>query len=158
VAGDGDEESFGLGDEYEDECEYEWEYEDGGLWVGTVSAAADLEGGEGALPATGARALALSEDRLEEGETLGSCEKESDFQGEGRNEEEAAGDGWWDQRSESPEPEDVGINTLGWPGFYTAPSGHSRGLGTRHRGGGGPRRGEEQPWTSSGRKPGIAPD
>jgi hypothetical protein len=43
VAGDEDEESFGVGDEYGGECEYEWEYEDGGLWVGTVSAAADLE-------------------------------------------------------------------------------------------------------------------
>ncbi len=112
VAGNEDEGSFGFWDEYEDGCEYEWEYKDGGLWVGTVSAAADLEGGERALPTAGARALAPSGDQLEERETLGSCEEESDFQVEGGSEEEAAGGGWWDQRSESPEPEDAGINTL----------------------------------------------
>ncbi len=80
--------------------------------MGMVSAAADLEGGERAPPTAGARALAPSENRLEEGETIGSCEKEGDFQVEGESEEEAAGGGWWDRRSESPEPEDAGVNTL----------------------------------------------
>jgi hypothetical protein len=102
VAGDEDEESFGVGDECEGECEYEWEYEDGGLWVGTVSAAADLEG-SGEDP---------SEGRLEEREIDESCEREGDFQVDGGGEEETAGGGWWDLRSESPELEDAGVNTL----------------------------------------------
>jgi hypothetical protein len=98
VAGDEDEESFGVAEEYENECEYEWEYEDGGLWVGTVSAAADLEGsGEG---------------RSEEEGADESCEREGDFQANEGVEEEAVGDGWWDVRSESPELEDTGVNTL----------------------------------------------
>jgi hypothetical protein len=108
VAGNGDEES----PEYGDECEYECEYEDGGLWVGTVSAAAGLVGGEGDSPTADARALAPGEGQVEEGETIGSREEESDFQVEGGSEEEAAGDGWWDRRSESPEPEDAEVNTL----------------------------------------------
>jgi hypothetical protein len=112
VAGNEDEESLGGGDEYEDESEYEWEYEDGGLWVGTVSAAADLEGG-GKAPATAdIRALAPSEGRLEEGEADESCEREGDFQVDGGGEEEAVGGGWWDLRPESPELEDAGVNTL----------------------------------------------
>ncbi len=108
VAGNSDEES----PEYGDECEYEWEYEDGGLWVGTVSAAADLVGDEGDSPTADARALAPGEGQLEEGETIGSRDEESDFQVEGGSEEEAARDGWWDRRSESPEPEDAEVNTL----------------------------------------------
>jgi hypothetical protein len=80
--------------------------------VGTVSTAAGLEGGERAPPTAGARALASSEDRLEEEETIGSCKKEGDFQVEGGSKEEAVGGGWWDRRSESPEPEDAGVNTL----------------------------------------------
>jgi hypothetical protein len=102
VAGNEDEESLGFGDEYEGECEYEWEYEDRGLWVGTVSAAADLEGGR----------KAPSEGRLEEGEADEWCEREGDFQVDGGGEEEAVGGGWWDLRPESPELEDAGVNTL----------------------------------------------
>jgi hypothetical protein len=102
VAGDEDEESFGVGDEYKGECEYKWEYEDGGLWVGTVSAAADLER-SGEDPREG---------RLEGKEIDESCEGESDFQVDGGGEEEAAGGGWWDLRPESPELEDAGVNTL----------------------------------------------
>jgi hypothetical protein len=66
--------------------------------VGTVSAAADLEGsGEG---------------RLEERETDESCEREGDLQVDEGGEKEAVGGGWWDLRSESPELEDAGVNTL----------------------------------------------
>jgi hypothetical protein len=100
VAGDEGEEGFGVGDKYE--CEYEWEYEDGGLWVGTVSAAADLRG-SGEDP---------SGDRVEEKEIDVSCEGGSDFQVDGGGEEEAVGGRWWDLRAESPELEDAGVNTL----------------------------------------------
>jgi hypothetical protein len=102
VMGDEDEECFGAGDEYEGECEYEWEYEDGGLRVGTVSAAADLERSR----------EDPREGRLEEKEVDESCEGESDFKVDGGGEEEAAGGVWWDLRSESPELEDAGVITL----------------------------------------------
>jgi hypothetical protein len=43
VAGSEGEEEFEARDEHGVECEYEWEYEDGGLWVGTVGAVEVLE-------------------------------------------------------------------------------------------------------------------
>ncbi len=112
VAGDEDEGSLEVGDECGNECEYEWEYKDGGLWVGTVSAAEDLEGGGEAPTTADTRALAPGEGELEEGEADESNEREGDFQVDGGVEEEAAGSGWWDLRPESPEFEDAGINTL----------------------------------------------
>jgi hypothetical protein len=108
----GDEGGESLGDEYEDECEYEWEYEDGGLWVGTVSAVADLEEDGRAPLTTDARSLAPIEGRVEEGGAGGSCEREGDFQVDEGDGEEAVGGGWWDLRTESPELEDAGVNTL----------------------------------------------
>jgi hypothetical protein len=112
IAGSEDEEGLEIGDEYGDECEYEWEYEDGGLWVGTVSAAEDMEG-DGEAPAKAdARALAPGESQLEEKGADESNERESDFQVNGGAEEEAVGGGWWDLRPESPDLEDAEVNTL----------------------------------------------
>jgi hypothetical protein len=116
VAGSKDEEGLEVGDEYGDERdhkgEYEWEYEDGGLWVGTVSAAEVMDWGREAPITTDARALALSEGQSEEGEAGESNERGSDFQVDGEAEEETVGDGWWDLRPESPDLEDVGVSTL----------------------------------------------
>jgi hypothetical protein len=108
VAGSEDEEGLEGGDEYGDECEYE----DGGLWVGTVSAAERPEwGGEAPITAD-IRALAPSEGQLEEGKTGESNERESDFQVDGGAEEETVEGGWWDLRPESPDLEDARVSTL----------------------------------------------
>ncbi len=81
-----------------------------------MSAAADLEG-SGEDP---------SEGRVEEKEIDVSCEGESDFQVDGGGEEEAVGGGWWDLRTESPELEDAGVNTLLARNLHRRPRGSPR--------------------------------
>jgi hypothetical protein len=116
VAGSEGEDGLETEDEDGNECdhegEYEWEYEDGGLWVGRVSAAEVLEWGRKAPVATSVAAPAASEGPPEEGEANKSCERESDFQVEGEPGEGAVEDGWWDLEVESPDLEDVGVSTL----------------------------------------------
>jgi hypothetical protein len=116
VAGDGGEDGFETEDEDGDECdhegEYEWEYEDGGLWVGTVSAAEVLEWGRKAPVATSAATSAVSEGLPEEGEGNKPGERECDFQVEREPEEGAVEDGWWNLEMGSPDLEDVGVSTL----------------------------------------------
>ncbi len=120
VAGSEGEEGLETRDEHEDECghegeyewEYEWEYEEGGLWVGTVSAAEVLEWGREAPVTTDALASALSNGQSEEREASELNEEGSDFQVDGEPEEEAAGDGWWDLGAGSPDLEDAGISTV----------------------------------------------
>ncbi len=125
VAGSEGEEGLEAGDEHEDECdhegEYEWEYEDGGLWVGTISAAEVLEWGREAPVTTDALAPALSEGQSEEGEASELNERGSDFQVDGEPEEETVGDGWWDLRVESPDLEDARVSTLQAEPFHCLP-------------------------------------
>jgi hypothetical protein len=112
VAGSEGEEEFEAGDEREVECEYEWEYEDGGLWVGMVGAVEVLEWGEEAPATTDALASVLNGSRPDEKGGSEQDEQGSDFQGNGNPEEEAAGDGWWDLEVECPGPEDAEVSTL----------------------------------------------
>jgi hypothetical protein len=116
VAGSEGEEGLETGDEHGNGCdiegEYEWEYEDGGLWVGTVSAAEVLEWGREAPVTADVLAPAASEGLSEEGEASESNERGSDFQVDGEPGEGTVGGGWWDLEVESPDPEDVGVSTL----------------------------------------------
>jgi hypothetical protein len=126
VAGSEGEEEFEAGVE----CEYEWEYEDGGLWVGTVGAVEVLEGGEEAPATTDALASVLDGGRPDEKGGSEQNERESDFQVDGGPEKEAAGDGWWDLEVECPGPEDAEVGTLQaepphCPLYGTSRSGHS---------------------------------
>ncbi len=94
-----------AGDEHGVECKYEWEYEDGGLWIGTVGAVEVLEWGEEAPCTTGASALVLDgrpggvrdDDQARQG---------SEFQVNEDPEEEPAENGWWDLEMECPSIED----------------------------------------------------
>jgi hypothetical protein len=104
VAGCEAEEEFEAGDERGVECEYEWEYEDGGLWVGTVGAVEVLGWGEEAPATTDTPASVFNGSRPEEKGGNEQNEQENDFQGGGDPEEEAAGDGWWDLEMECPAP------------------------------------------------------
>jgi hypothetical protein len=117
VAGSGGEEEFEAGDEHGGECEYEWEYEDGRLWVGTVGAVEVLEWGKEASATTDALASVLSGSRPDERGSSEQDEQESDFQVDGDPQEEAAGDGWWDLEMECPGLEDevAGTSQAGFP-------------------------------------------
>jgi hypothetical protein len=94
-----------AGDEHEVECEYEWEYEDGGLWVGTVGTVEVLKRGEEAPCTDGASASVLNgrpdgvigDDQAKQG---------SEFQVNEDPEEEPAESGWWDLELELPNFED----------------------------------------------------
>jgi hypothetical protein len=109
IAGDEGEEEYKTvyeaGDEHGVECEYEWEYEDGGLWVGTVGAVEVLEWAEEAPCITGASASVVvghpdgvrDDDQAKQG---------SEFQDSEDPEEEPAGNGWWDLEMECPSLED----------------------------------------------------
>jgi hypothetical protein len=116
LAGSEGKEGLEAGDKHGDECdhegEYEWEYEDGGLWVGTVSTAEVLEWGREAPVTTDALAPALSDSRFDEGEVSELNEKGSDFQVDGEPEGEAAGDGWWDLGAGSLDLEDAGVSAM----------------------------------------------
>jgi hypothetical protein len=105
LAGDESEEEYvavreGEG-EHGAEYEYEWKYEDGGLWVGTVGAVEMLEGGEGS-PCTADTPAS----------DLGGCPKgiKSEDQANGNPGEEPARAGWWDLEVEylSAEDEEAG--------------------------------------------------
>ncbi len=115
VAGSEAEEGFEAKNEYEARCEYEheleWEYEDGGLWVGTVGAV-EMEWGKETPAIADALGLPCSENPPRERGTGEQIEERSDFQGEEDRAEEAAEDGWWDLRAESPGPEDVEVNAV----------------------------------------------
>jgi hypothetical protein len=126
VAGSEGEEGFEAGDEHGVECEYEWEYEDGGLWVGTVGAVEVLKRGKEALDTTDALASVLSGSRPEEEGSSDQNEQESDFQVDGDPEEEAAEDGWWDLEAECSGLEDAEVSTLRAEPLHRPPYGTSR--------------------------------
>jgi hypothetical protein len=134
VAGSEGEEEFEAGDEHGVECEYEWEYEDRGLWVGTVGAVEVLEWGKEAPATTDALASVFSGSRPEENGSSEQDEQESDFQVDGDPEEEAARDGWWDLEAECSGLEDAEVGTLQaeplhCPPYGTSRSGHSAAAG-----------------------------
>jgi hypothetical protein len=117
IAGSEGEEEYEAGDEHEVECEYEWEYEDGGLWVGTVGAVEVPEWGGEAPATTDALASVLNGGRPYE---WGSSEQGSDFQVDGDPEGEAARNGWWDLEMGCPRLEDEVAGTS-WAGFSCLP-------------------------------------
>ncbi len=96
---------------YEYEHELEWEYENGGLWVGKVGAV-EAEWGKEAPVDADTLALLCSESSPGEGGIEEQIEERSDFQGEGDSAEEVAGDEWWDLRAGSPYPESVGVSAV----------------------------------------------
>jgi hypothetical protein len=105
IAGDEREEEYKARDEYGIECEYKWEYEDGGLWVGTVGAVEVLGWGEEAPCSTGAPASVL------DGHPGGvrdadQPKQRSVFQGNEDPENEPAEDRWWDLGMECNSLED----------------------------------------------------
>jgi hypothetical protein len=95
LAGDEDEDEAGDESEAGGECEYEWEYEDGGWWVGTVGVVETLgETGE-ASGITAGLGPAQGDDQST-GRDDGQVEWEHDFQVNECSEGEMAGDEWWD--------------------------------------------------------------
>jgi hypothetical protein len=96
---------YEAGDEHGVECEYEWEYEDGGLWVGTVGAVEVLEWGEEAPYINGALASDLNghPDGVRDND---QAKQGSEFQVDEDPEEEPAENGWWDLGMECPSLED----------------------------------------------------
>jgi hypothetical protein len=115
VAGSEAEEGFEARDEheigYECEHELEWEYEDGGLWVGTVGAV-EVEWGKETPITADAMASPCSENLPREGGSGEQIKEGSDFQGEEDLTEEAAEDEWWDLGAGPPNPEDVGVSAV----------------------------------------------
>jgi hypothetical protein len=109
IAGDEGREEYEVmyeaGDEHEVEGEYEWEYEDGGWWVGTVGAVEVLEWGEEASRTAGAPASAL-DGRPDGVRDDDQAKQESEFQVNEGPEEEPAKDGWWDLELECPSLEE----------------------------------------------------
>jgi hypothetical protein len=94
------------------ECEYEWEYEDGGLWVGTVGAVEVLEWGREASATADALASVPNGSRPDRVRGNDQVKQEGDFQVNESPEEEPAGDGWWDLEMECPslEGEEAGTS------------------------------------------------
>jgi hypothetical protein len=125
VAGGEGEEEFEAGDEYLVEGEYEWEYGDGGPWVGTVNAVEMLGQGQEASVTTKALASVSSDGRPEEkgGSELNG--QESDFQVDRDPEGEAAENDWWDLEAESSDLEDAEVDTLQAEPLYCPPCGAS---------------------------------
>ncbi len=97
---------YWAGEEHEAECEYEWEYEDGGLWVGTVGAVEVLEWGEEAPDTTDALASVLDGSHPDEVRDNDQAKQEGNFQVDEDPEEEPAGNGGWDLEMECPSLED----------------------------------------------------
>jgi hypothetical protein len=101
LAGDEGEEEYEAVREAESEhgaeCEYEWEYEDGGLWVGTVGAVEMMEGGEKSPCTAGTSAS-----------DFGGCPNgmKSDDQANRDPGGEPVEAGWWDLEMEYPSAED----------------------------------------------------
>ncbi len=113
-------------DEHGVECEYEWEYEDGGLWVGTVGAVEVLKWGKEAPSSTDAPAPVLRGSHPEEDGSSEQDEQESDFQVDGDPEEETAGDGWWDLEAECSGFEDAEVGTSQAEPLHCPPYGASQ--------------------------------
>jgi hypothetical protein len=110
--GEGEHETvYEAGDEHGVECEYEWEYEDGGLWVGTVGAVEMLEWGEEA-PCTAGASASVLDGRPDGVRDDDQAEQGSEFQVNEDPEEEPAENGWWDLELECPslEDEEVGAS------------------------------------------------
>ncbi len=113
IAGDED------GDEAEDENEagggYEWEYEDGGWWVGTVGVMEAPRWTTEASCTTGSldSVQGSGQDRVrDDSQVEGGCE----FQVDEYSEEEMAGDEWWDLEPDCPslKEEETGIPQAGF--------------------------------------------
>jgi hypothetical protein len=115
LAGGEDEDEAGDGDEAEgeteDECGNEWEYEDGGWWVGTVGVVETLEEAEeapctptGLGPAQGNVQGAKGGD--------GQVGWEHDLQANECSEGEVAGDEWWDLEPGYPHLKEGGAHAL----------------------------------------------
>jgi hypothetical protein len=113
-------------DEHGVECEYEWEYEDGGLWVGTVGAEEVLERGEEAPGTTGALASVLNGGHSDGVRDNSQAGQESEFQVDEDPEEEPAEDGWWDLGMECPSLEDEEVRALQAEPPHLPPYGASR--------------------------------
>jgi hypothetical protein len=103
IAGDEGGEEYEFVYEAEDEHEVECEYEDGGLWVGTVGAVEVLKWGEEAPCSDGASVLVgrpdgvVGDDQARQG---------SEFQVNEDPEEDSAESGWWDLELGCPGLED----------------------------------------------------
>jgi hypothetical protein len=117
---------YEAGDGHGAECEYEWEYEDGGLWVGTVGAVEMLEWGGKASGTTDATASVLSGSHLDEVRDNDQAKREGDFQVNRDPEEGSAGDEWWDLEKECPGLEDAEVSTSRAEPPYRPPYGASR--------------------------------
>jgi hypothetical protein len=160
IAGDEGEEEYEAvyeaRDEHGVECEYEWEYEDGGLWVGTVGAVEVLEWGEEAPCTTGASASVL-DGRPDGVRDDDQAKQGSAFQVNKDPEEEPAENGWWDLEMECPSLEDEEVMPHRLSPLITFPMRH-RGLITLLLPGSrGPERSQELLQIGSGRKPGRMP-
>jgi hypothetical protein len=117
---------YGAGDEHGAECEYEWEYEDGGLWVGTVGAVEVLEWSEEAPGTTDALASVLNGSHPDEVRDNGQAKQKGDFQVGEDPEEEPAGNGWWDLEMECPSLEDEKVGASPAEPPHRSPYGASR--------------------------------
>jgi hypothetical protein len=160
LAGDEGEEEykavFEAGDEHGVECEYEWEYEDGGLWVRTVGAVEVLGWGEEAPCTTGASASVL-DGRPDGVRDDDQARQGSEFQVNEDPEEEPAENGWWDLEMEclSIEDEEVGAPQTEPPHHRSHEA--SRLITRLPPGSRGPGRNQKPLQISSGRKPGGMP-
>ncbi len=124
IAGDEDREEYEVEHEARDEHKvdgkYEWEYEDGGWWVGTVGAVEVLEGAEEASHTANVSVSTLDggpdgvrgDDQAKQG---------SEFQVNESPEEEPAEDGWWDLELECPSLEEgeTGAPQAGLPHHFS---------------------------------------
>jgi hypothetical protein len=91
--------------ETEGECGYEWEYEDGGWWVGTVGVVETLEETEEA-PCTTTGLGPAQGDVQDTEEDDSQAEWEYNFQVNECSEGELAGDEWWDLEPGHPHLEE----------------------------------------------------
>jgi hypothetical protein len=110
IAGDEDreetEDEYEVKDEHKVEGEYEWEYEDGGWWVGTVGATEVLEWAEGGSHIdVGVASAQGGPDGMR---SDSQAKQESEFQVNVRPEEEMARDEWWDLELDGPGLEEGG--------------------------------------------------
>jgi hypothetical protein len=110
IAGDEDreetEDEYEVKDEHKVEGEYEWEYEDGGWWVGTVGATEVLEWAEGGSHIdVGVASAQGGPDGMR---SDSQAKQESEFQVNVRPEEEIARDEWWDLELDGPGLEEGG--------------------------------------------------
>jgi hypothetical protein len=149
---------YEAGDGHRDECEYEWEYEDGGLWVGTVGAVEMLEWGGKASGTTDAMASVLNGSHLDEVRDNDQAKREGNFfrSTETRRKSPLGTDGGtW--RRDAPASRTQRSIPCG-PGLPTAlPTGHRDPATQLRPGSRGPERSRKSLQTSSGKKPGRMP-